>query len=399
MNVDIIVQQVQALQGRLDKLYQNTNTSPPPTDWLLPTALKELGTTSEELQVAAEELLQQTEAVAFLQQQLQAERQRYQDLFEFMPDAYLVTDADGKIQEANHAAATLLGIEQLNLRGRLLINFVPVEKRSTFRSKLNRLHQYSRVQDFTISMEPRTDEPFEAALTVAPVRDSLGQLIALRWILRDITAMKRAQSAEDSQEYDPRQDRPKHVYLKGDLIPLEPEQLWLVRHGLVKLSTMNELGEEVLVGLIGSSMPFGSSLTDLLTYQAIAVSEKVELVRISLSEITACPKLAQALLPQISQRLRQTESLLAISGKRRVQERLHQMLLFLKDKFGQKVGQGIRVSIRLTHQELADACCTTRVTITRELGKLQKQGKITFDSHNHIVILEPSLKAYLPPSA
>lgn len=399
MNVDIFLQQVHALQGRLDRLYQNTNTSPPSKDLMLPTALKELGTTSEELHIAAEELLQQTESFVSLQQQLEAERQRYRDLFEFMPDAYLVTNLQGKIQEANQAATTLLGIEQPQLQGKLLINFVPVERRSIFRAKLNRLQQYDRVQQFTISMEPRTGDSIEAALTVAPAYDSLGQLIALRWILRDITAIQRAQLAQNSPEYDPRQDRLKHVYLKGDLIPLEPDQLWLVRHGLVKLSTMSELGEDVLVGLIGSSMPFGSSLTDLPTYQAIAISEKVELVRISLSEITASPKLAQALLPQISQRLRQTESLLAIAGKRRVQERLYHMLLFLKETFGQKVGGGIRVGIRLTHQELADACCTTRVTITRELGKLQKQGKIMFDSHNHIVILDPNLEAYLAPSA
>lgn len=399
MNVDIFLQQINALQGRLDRLYQKTNTAQPSKDLILPTALKELGTTSEELHVAAEELLQQTETLVSLQQQLEVERRRYQDLFEFMPDAYLVTNLQGKIQEANQVAATLLGVEQPQLQGKLLINFVPIERRSIFRAKLNRLHQYDRVQHFTISLEPRLGDSLEVALSVAPVYESLGQLIALRWILRDVTAIARAQLAQNSPEYDPRQDRPTYVYLKGDLIPLEPEHLWLVRHGLVKLSTMSELGEDVLVGLLGSSMPFGSSLTDLSTYQAIAVSEKVELVRISLSEIAASPKLAQALLPQISQRLRQTESLLAIAGKRRVQERLYHMLLFLRDTFGQKVGQGIRVSIRLTHQELADACCTTRVTVTRELGKLQKQGKIMFDSHNHIVILDPNLETYLAPSA
>ena len=399
MNVDIFLQQIQALQGRLDTLYQDTNTLPPSKDLMLPTALKELGTTSEELHMAAEELLQQTEAVVSLQQQLEVERQRYKDLFEFMPDAYLVTNVQGKIQEANRVAATLLGVEQSQLQGKLLINFVPVERRSIFRAKLNRLHQYDRVQHFTISMEPRIGDSIEVALTVAPVYDLWNQLIALRWILRDITAIQRAQFAQTSPEYDPRQDRPTYVYLKGDLIPIEAEHLWLVRHGLVKLSTMSELGEDVLVGLISSSMPFGSSLTELSTYQAIAVSEKVELIRISVSEVTASPKLAQVLLPQISQRLRQTESLLAIAGKRRVQERLYHMLLFLKETFGQKVASGIRVMIRLTHQELADACCTTRVTITRELGKLQRQGKIMFDSHNHIVILDPNLEAYIAPSA
>jgi CRP-like cAMP-binding protein len=60
-------------------------------------------------------------------------------------------------------------------------------------------------------------------------------------------------------------------------------------------------------------------------------------------------------------------------------------LLWLKQEFGQEVAQGTRLSVRLTHQDLADACCTTRVTITRELRNLQQQGKITFDSKHHIV--------------
>jgi CRP-like cAMP-binding protein len=131
-------------------------------------------------------------------------------------------------------------------------------------------------------------------------------------------------------------------------------------------------------------MPFGSSLTSLTTYQAIALSPNVELVCISLAEIGTSPGLSQALLPQISDRLRQTETLLAISGKRHVKDRLDYFLLFLKKEFGQKVAEGTRLSIRLTHQELADACCTTRVTITRLLSKLQQQGKITFDSKHHI---------------
>lgn len=241
MNVDMFTQQIQTLQEHLAQLYQRTNGSEYPLDRLLPSLFKELGTSSEEMQVAAEQLLQQT-------------------------------------QEA----------------------------------------------------------------------------VALR--------------------------------------ELEPNQLWLVSQGLVKLTTMGECGQEVLVGLVGSSMPFGSSLTDLPTYQAIALSKKVELVSIPLSEIAIAPRLAQALLPQISERLRQTEVLLAISGRRKVKERLNHLLLFLEEKFGEKMLQGTRLSIRLTHQDLADACCTTRVTITRLLGKLQQQGKIMFDVRNQIVFLKMDVK-------
>ena len=65
---------------------------------------------------------------------------------------------------------------------------------------------------------------------------------------------------------------------------------------------------------------------------------------------------------------------------RHVEDRFNHLLLLVKKEFGQTVVQGSRLSVRLTHQNLADACSTTKVTITRLLGKLQKQRKVTLDS-------------------
>jgi CRP-like cAMP-binding protein len=48
------------------------------------------------------------------------------------------------------------------------------------------------------------------------------------------------------------------------------------------------------------------------------------------------------------------------------------------------------LNIRLTHQDLAAVCSTTRVTITRMLGKLQEEGKIVIDYKNHIILLSGS---------
>jgi CRP-like cAMP-binding protein len=74
-----------------------------------------------------------------------------------------------------------------------------------------------------------------------------------------------------------------------------------------------------------------------------------------------------------------------ISGKRQVQERLHQLLNFLKQEVGQSTAHGIRLEVRLSHEEIASACCTTKVTITCLLGKLQHQGLIIFDNQRHII--------------
>jgi PAS domain S-box-containing protein len=66
-----------------------------------------------------EEIRQQNKKLA-----IERERQRYQDLFEFAPDGYLLTDAVGTIQAANQAAATLLSVSEARLVGESLIDYI-----------------------------------------------------------------------------------------------------------------------------------------------------------------------------------------------------------------------------------------------------------------------------------
>ncbi len=51
--------------------------------------------------VVEEELRQKKEKLAIARETAELEHRRYQDLFDLAPDAYLVTDVDGIIKEAN----------------------------------------------------------------------------------------------------------------------------------------------------------------------------------------------------------------------------------------------------------------------------------------------------------
>ena len=387
MSLDLFSQQVQVMHRRLDALYRSTSTSVQMRPDLLPLAFKELGIASEKLQLAVDTLLQQNEELTAARAAVEVEHQHYQDLFEFVPDGYLLTDVHGTIRQANRAAAELLKVEPRFLVGKPLSVFMTKDERQTFHWQLNRLQQTKQVQEMILNLCPRHEQPFKAALMVGSVNDWQGKLVALRICVRDISVCQQAEAGEKTVDHDSSK-RSKHIYLKGETIPFQPQTIWQVTQGIVKLSTTSENGLEVLVGLAGPSMPFGSNLTELKTYQATALSA-VELVCFSLTEIAASPSLTQTLLPQIIQRLRQTELLLAISGQRHVKDRFYQLLQLLKQEIGQPVEPGIRLSVRFTHQDFADACATTRVTITRLLGKLQEQGKVTFDSKNHIILVEP----------
>jgi CRP-like cAMP-binding protein len=46
--------------------------------------------------------------------------------------------------------------------------------------------------------------------------------------------------------------------------------------------------------------------------------------------------------------------------------------------------------VRLTHQNLANAIGTTRVTVTRILNKLKSEGAIIIDRDRHIILKNES---------
>ena len=385
MNIEQFIQSTEALHSRLADLYQTASVLPwiPPD--LLPQAFKELYSTSKMVQLAAEELYQQNEELISTRNWLETERQRYQDLFEFAPDGYLVTNAEGIIQQANLAAAQLLNLSRQLLVGKPIFNFVRLEERQPFRFELNQLCESDRVGELVVSLQQENGESFDAGFTVAVVRNQQGQATSLRWLMRNITERQQKQTELINNHTDLIQTRPVHKYSKGETIPLNPLVVLYVRQGLVKLNTFCETGEEILIGLATQEMVFGSNMTSLPIYQATALSD-VELISISVSEIAVNPMLSHILLPKINQRLQQTEAFLVIAGKRRVEERLYHLLQLLKQQIGEPVAEGTRLSVRLTHEDIASACCTTRVTITRLMGKLQQKGVISFDAKKYLIL-------------
>jgi transcriptional regulator, Crp/Fnr family len=174
-------------------------------------------------------------------------------------------------------------------------------------------------------------------------------------------------------------------YSPGQVIPLFPEEWVIVCRGVVQLTTLYPNGGEALLGFAGPSMPLGSPLTMLDTYQAKALTA-VDVLRLPAAEVEASATLSQGLLKQLVRRLRQTEALLALAGRRRVEDRLRQLLSLLAVELGSPMATGVRLQVRLTHQDLANAIGTTRVTITRLLNRFRQQGWIAVDKNRHLII-------------
>ncbi|MGB5974695.1 MAG: PAS domain-containing sensor histidine kinase [Nodosilinea sp.] len=190
---EFFAQYVSIVQARLESLYQQAQQFPANHSLQLFVALEELRFAVEELHHAEEEILLQNEQLTVAQQQAEVERQRYQDLFEFAPDGYLVTDLKGVVQEANYASVILLNIEQEFLIGKPLVACVAQPARAGFLALLAQLQTARRIQGWELALKPA--EPVTAEITVETVQSAEGFAVGLRWQLRDISDRKKAQAA------------------------------------------------------------------------------------------------------------------------------------------------------------------------------------------------------------
>lgn len=374
------VQQIETMFDRLTNLYQKIDSQPSIALHL--SATKELGIASERLQIAAKLLQQQADQLSLANQAVADAQQCYQELLEFIPDACLYTDENSNIQAANRAASCLLNLSLPLLKTRSLTSFVTLDRCPSFAADLQRLQQQHWKQEWHLCIQPCEATPIWIKVLVEVSRT---EKPLLRWLLHPLN--QHEVNSRKLPVHNAQIDYPLELYHKGEMIPFEPETIWQVQTGMVKLTTFLVNGQETVIGLAGAAAPFGASLTALPLYEATALVD-THLWRIPIAEFMTSTQLQQRLLPQINQRLKQAELLLAIHGQPRVLDRLYNLLQLLKQEVGQSVPEGTRLSIRLTHEDLAATCCTTRVTITRLISQLQQQGKLSVDTQYHLILKE-----------
>ncbi len=178
-----------------------------------------------------------------------------------------------------------------------------------------------------------------------------------------------------------------HYYRKGAEIPLLEPGFWQVNRGVVQLSKISTSGDETILGWATANNSFGDFLTPQTNYRAQALSEAY-LKWYSLSTLPSSPHRTRMLMTQLSQRLIKAQQLQTISRITIKEESLWQLLLLLKEEMGQSVVNGTRLTVRLTHENLAHIIGTTRVTVIKALGSFRKKGLISVDCKRHIIIRE-----------
>jgi PAS domain S-box-containing protein len=127
----------------------------------------------------------------------EAWRKRYHELFEYAPEAYIISDKDGTIIEANQAAAEMLHTRAAVLVGSCLTDFIAEQDQPLMKNLLSHPRQ---VQDIEMIIVPRGRSPLDSSLSMTTVYAEDGSPLMIRWLLNDITERRRALAALDASE-------------------------------------------------------------------------------------------------------------------------------------------------------------------------------------------------------
>lgn len=91
------------------------------------------------------------------------------------------------------------------------------------------------------------------------------------------------------------------------------------------------------------------------------------------------PEVAAALMYRLVLRSRRLCYQLAVNTAPRVEQRLLYSLWALADRWGRVTDDGTRLSISLTHQQLAETVAAQRPSVSAALSRLRDEGRIDYD--------------------
>jgi PAS domain S-box-containing protein len=153
--------------------------------------IEDLRLALEELRGTDKQLRQQNEELNATHLEVDIERQRYRELFELAPDAYLVTDLAGIIGEANQTASRLFGIAPQFLTGKALAAYVSTEDRPRFRALLSESLPTTGIRTAQFRLRSRGGTRWYAELTYCVAHGTEGKPAGFRWLIRDVTEQER----------------------------------------------------------------------------------------------------------------------------------------------------------------------------------------------------------------
>jgi CRP-like cAMP-binding protein len=185
-----------------------------------------------------------------------------------------------------------------------------------------------------------------------------------------------------------RYDRGCPIFFEG-----EPGgSLLIIAAGAVKIFKVSEDGREKTLAILKAGDFFGEmSIFDgaprSAAAQALSSCEVLVIDREAfLALMKSAPELATDIALALAERLRRTNEDLERLAFRDARGRIFDALLQLAKAHGEKAGVGVRIKLRLTHQELANYAGVTRETVTRVLAELEESRLVSVGDDKRVVI-------------
>ncbi|OGH63187.1 MAG: hypothetical protein A3G34_15140 [Candidatus Lindowbacteria bacterium RIFCSPLOWO2_12_FULL_62_27] len=182
-----------------------------------------------------------------------------------------------------------------------------------------------------------------------------------------------------------------YVFLRGTF----GKVLYLIMEGLIKIEQPTERGKVKTLSLLGAGECFGEMaiITNLpRSASALALEDSTLLMlkrEAFLSHIQSHPEVSLKIIEVMCQRLTDANEQIKSLSYDSVAARLANHLVSLAEKFGETEGSSWHIRIRLTHQELADLCGSTREIVTRTLKLFSDEGSVEVDGNRNLWIRDP----------
>lgn len=202
------------------------------------------------------------------------------------------------------------------------------------------------------------------------------------------------------------------TFSKDERIPARSELLYLVQRGAVRLvgtaqmsaaagnsksdSTAIDSSEEAFLGFVGAGQPFEIVAQSPFKLQAYAHIDQTSVVWMYWQDLDNWPHFRREVMDAFRYQHQRKLLWLATLGQRRTIDRLLGFLTLLVEEYGEpcelvrKTGNepGYCLPWALTHAQIGSAIGSTRVTVTRLMGKLRTTGLI--HTHGDHIICLPS---------
>jgi len=183
----------------------------------------------------------------------------------------------------------------------------------------------------------------------------------------------------------------KYLFFEGD----PAEWLICVATGRVKMIKHSEGGRETILATYGPGEIVGEVgvlVGDVYpaTAQALEPTMTLSLRRDDyISLLRTHPELSWALITELGRRLQRAHETVRSLAVEKVERRVARVLLRLAAASGERLaGGGVRITVPLSRQDIADMAGTVLETAIRTVSKFQKEGLVQTEE-GRIVLLQP----------